>query len=81
MQGTKLLITAVNEFELGAITNILTQNDIPFITKDNGTGGYMRIYSGSSIYGTDIQVREDCLDKAMDLIANFRQENDVDTKE
>lgn len=76
MQGTKLLITAANEFELGAITSILRDHGIPFITKDNEAGGYLRIYSGSSIYGTDIQVREDCFDQAKDLIANFIQDDD-----
>lgn len=76
MQETKLLITVNNEYELGVISSILKGNDIPFITKDNGTGGYMRIYSGSSMYGTDIFVREDCMDKANDLIANFLEEND-----
>lgn len=76
MQDMKLLISMTDEFQLSAVVSILEENQIPFITKDNGLGNYMRIYSGRSIYGTDILVREDCFDKANDLIANFREDDE-----
>lgn len=75
MQEMKLLITAANEVELGMITVILKENEVPFITKDKGPGGYMRVYTGASIWGTDILVNEADFDKATDLIANFHEEN------
>lgn len=71
MEELELLITANTEYEIGVISNILEDNNIPFVIKDAGSGGYMRIYSGSSIYGTDILVRKDFLEKAKDLIGNF----------
>ena len=71
MLNLKLLITANNEYELGVISNILKGGQISFTIKDNGAGGYMRIYSGSSIYGTDILVAEENLERARELIANF----------
>jgi len=74
MSEMKLLITAANEVELGLITVILNKNEIPFITKDKGAGGYMRVYTGASIWGTDILVSEADYDKATDLIANFYEE-------
>lgn len=75
MQGMKCLITVANEVELGMITVILKENDVPFLSKDKGPGNYMRVYTGTSIWGTDILVNEADFDKATDLIANFREEN------
>ncbi|MGL6202660.1 MAG: DUF2007 domain-containing protein [Lachnospiraceae bacterium] len=75
MQEMKLLITVANEVELGMITVILKKNEVPFLTKDKGPGNYMRVYTGTSIWGTDILVNEADFDKATDLIANFREEN------
>ena len=76
MQEMELLITVTNEVELGLITVILNKNKIPFITKDKGAGGYMRVYTGTSIWSTDILVKKDDLDNANDLIANFLEKED-----
>lgn len=62
------LRTISNEFELGMITSILEDNDIPFIVKDAGSGGYMRIISGGSPFSTDIMVDEVTYEEANDLL-------------
>ena len=43
--------------------------------KDHGSGGYMRIASGYSIYGTDILVEKSMYQKAKVIIEDFPWEN------
>lgn len=63
-----LLRTVNNNFELDSVTSLLEENNIPYILKDHGTGGYMRIISGNSMYGTDILVEELFFERANDLL-------------
>lgn len=63
-----LLRTITNEFQMGMITSILEDNHIPFIVKDSGSGGYMRIISGSSPFTTDIMVDEAAYERANSLL-------------
>ena len=62
------LRTTSDEFQMGMITSILEDNNIPFIIKDPGSGGYMRIISGSSPFSTDIMVDEDSFEIANSLL-------------
>ena len=62
------LKTINDNFELGIIESILIDNLIPYILHDSGSGGYMRLISGSPIFGTDILVSEDDYEKANELI-------------
>lgn len=64
----KELINVTKEYELEMIQNLLKENNIPFVTKDTAMGGYMRIYSGTSFYGTTICVKEKDFNKAEELI-------------
>lgn len=66
-----LLRTTNNNIELNIIKEVLEQNEIPYIVKDHGIGGYMRIISGDSIYGTDILVEESQIERAESLINEF----------
>ncbi|MBZ2174471.1 DUF2007 domain-containing protein [Schnuerera sp. xch1] len=63
-----LLKTTNDSHELSLIRNLLDQNNIPYILKDRGSGGYMRIMSGFSIYGTDILVEKSTFKKAKSII-------------
>jgi hypothetical protein len=49
-------------------TALLTDENIPWFIKDRGTGGYMKIYMGYSIYGQDIYVGSEDYDKAKELL-------------
>lgn len=60
-----------NEMELGMIKDILDDNDIPYIVKDYGPGGHMRIIGGSSLYLTDVMVEEDDFEKANSLLESI----------
>ncbi len=59
-----LLKTVNHPVELNFIENLLAENNIPYILKDPASGGYMRISSGFSIYGTDILVEESTYKKS-----------------
>lgn len=69
--NTVLLRTTNNNIELNIIKELLEENQIPYIIKDHGIGGYMRIISGDSIYGTDILVEESVIERAESLINEF----------
>lgn len=57
-----------NLYEFNLIKAILDDNEIPYIVKDHGIGGYMRIISGDSPYGTDILVDEATFERANELL-------------
>ncbi len=60
-----------NEMEFGIIKEILDDNNIPYIVRDHGPGGHMRIIGGGSIFGTDIMVRESDFDEAVSLLESI----------
>lgn len=67
--GLILLRTTSNNFELEMIKSILDDNNIPYILKDYGIGGYMRIISGdSSPYRTDILVESSTYNRAKEIL-------------
>jgi hypothetical protein len=71
MSKMEVLISTSDEVQLGIIMSILKEHKIPFIKQDTSLGGYMRIYSGSSVYGTQILVNEADIQKASGLIDNL----------
>lgn len=60
-----------NEMELRMIKEILNDNNIPYIIRDYGPGGHMRIIGGGSIFGTDVMVDEDDYDKGNNLLESI----------
>lgn len=57
-----------NEVELSMIKEILDDNNIPYIVKDYGSGGYMRIISGGSLQETDVMIDKSDLEQAKHLL-------------
>lgn len=66
-----VLKTTNNSPELNFIKNLLEENSIPYILKDHGAGGYMRIATGSSLYGTDILVEKSTFERAKEILNDF----------
>lgn len=66
-----LLKTTSNTHELNLMKNLLDEHNIPYIVKDHGAGGYMRIISGSSLYGADILVEKATFEKAKSILDRF----------
>lgn len=61
-----------NEMELNLIKEILNDNNIPYIVVDHGPGGHMRIVGGSSsLFGSDIMVKDDDYDDAVELLESI----------
>ena len=60
-----------NEMELSMMKAILDDNHIPYLIKNHGAGGHMRIIGGSSLFGTDVMVAEDDFDAANNLLESI----------
>lgn len=67
-EGLSLLTTVYDNASLVLTVGILRDAGIPFLLKDRGAGGAMRVIAGYNMFGTDIFVREEDLDTAAALI-------------
>ncbi|CVI73262.1 hypothetical protein BN3660_03010 [Eubacteriaceae bacterium CHKCI004] len=71
----KKIYTAATEAEGNELVRVLREQGIPSYTKEGGSGEYMRIAWGTSIYGTGLYVKEEDTEMASVLIKEYRQEN------
>ena len=62
-----LVRTLFDDISAGMAKEALTDEQIPFIAKDRGTGSAMRIITGFSMYGVDFFVRATDLERASAL--------------
>ena len=69
-----LLIENADEFIYLTIKEILEDNNIPIIIKDDLTGGYMKIIGGFSLYNKKIFISIEDYEKAYDLVKEFIEE-------
>lgn len=65
------LRSITSEMEFLLIKEILDDNDIPYIVEDHGPGGHMRIIGGSSLFGTDIMIKEEDFEEAISLLESI----------
>lgn len=64
-----VVLKSINdEYELNLTKSLLEDNNIPFIVKDYGMGGYMRIIGGSSMYKTEILVEKSMFGEAKAIL-------------
>lgn len=63
-----LLTTVTNPCELLIVESILKDADIPYLKKDRGSGGTVKVITGYTIFGTDIFVLREHYDTAIALI-------------
>lgn len=67
-----LLMNANNDFELNMARSVLEDNNIPYIIKDRGAGGHLRLIGGGmGIFNTDIYVEKASFDKAAELLESI----------
>lgn len=64
----KTLIKTSDRIMLSLIESILKENEIPYILKEKGTGGYLKIITGASIYDTEVLVSDKDFEKARELV-------------
>lgn len=69
-----LLRTVNNNIEFNLIKALLEDNDIPYLVKDYGVGGYMRIIGGDSFTRTDILVEKSFYEKANNILEQITWE-------
>lgn len=63
-----LLRSLVDNYEMDLVSGLLEEANIPFIVKERGSGGYMKIIGGSSVFGTDIYVDKEAYEKAEEVL-------------
>lgn len=78
-----LLFSSLNDYQINEVCAILTENNIPFIRKDDGVGSYMNLYMGHSYQEKSVFVSKKDYDKALELISVFttnetEEEDDTD---
>ena len=75
-EGVALLATLFDEVSVAMYEDILRDADIPFLRRDRGAGGAMRIIMGASLSAVDIYVPADRLDEALSLFADAEESED-----
>ncbi len=67
-KGLVLLTTVHDQVEMAIVRSILEGAEIPFLPKERGSGGAVKVIAGFSMYGTDLFVPESCYETAKALI-------------
>ena len=82
-EGVSLLTTLYDTVAAELTAALLTEEGIPFLKKDRGTGGMMRILAGVTLSPIDIYVPDARLDEARELLAAMAEdgENGEDAEE
>jgi len=69
------LISVASTIEADMIMNFLESNGIQSIKKQEGSGSYMNLYYGFSVYGAEIYVDEQDLQDASELIKEINMDS------
>lgn len=73
------LLETNNEYEVEVIVSLLAANSIPVLRKDQGAGGYLRIYMGMTNLGTELYVPRSQLEEAQ-ILLNLQPEKSARKK-
>ena len=80
-EGMELLTTTHDDVELAILSSILEDEKIPFLTHDRGGGGSVRIITGYSMFGTDILVPAQELERAREILQAYREGEPVEDED
>lgn len=64
----KRVYNAQNTYEAQRLSDILKAAGIRSILQEAGAGGYMKVAAGISVFGTDIYVDEEDMDRARQIL-------------
>ena len=67
-QGLSLARSFYDPVSLAMAEQVLRDADIPFLKKERGSGGAVRILAGYQMYGSDIFVSENDAQRAQELL-------------
>ena len=71
MSDLELLVTVNDRIYQSIIESILTDNEIPFISKERGSGAAVKVITGFSLFGTDIFVLKSHIERARELLSEL----------
>jgi hypothetical protein len=77
----ELLTTAYDRTYLAIVKSILTDAEIPFLTKDRGSGAAVRVIMGYSMFGADIFVPKALYETALALITPQESDGNEEKEE
>ncbi len=80
-EGQELLMTVYNPSELVVVESILNDAEIPYLKKERGAGGSMKIIAGYSVFGTDIFVLSEHIEAAKAIFSSAEFVDDEATEE
>lgn len=67
------LASVADGITAGLLIELLEKNHIVSLVKEKGSGSYMRIFMGNSIYGQEIYVDEEDYQKAKEIWEEFSE--------
>ncbi len=76
-ENLTLLVSTNDRVQEMMIAGLLEDAQIPFLTRENGSGGYMKIYMGFSVFGSEIYVSQQDYERAKELLDSCLPELDV----
>ena len=68
MKDLELLVTVNDRIYQSIVESVLTDNEIPFLSKERGSGSAVKVITGFSLFGTDIFVLKTDLERAAELL-------------
>lgn len=71
MEGMKpvKICSCADRVQADMITETLNERGIPAYSESKGSGDYMNIYMGTSMFGNDVYVNEKDADKAKEIVS------------
>ena len=80
LKDLELLTTVNDQVYQSIIESVLTDNDIPFLTKEKGSGSAVKVIMGFSLFGADIFVLKSDIERARELLDELSAESDENTE-
>ena len=77
----KFLFSSNSNIEIMQVCDILKENNIPYIRKEQGAMAYINLAYGQAFGGASIFVSEEDFEKAMSLIELFNKDEGINEEE
>lgn len=71
--------TYYDNASLELVQSLLREAGIPFLCKDRGAGGAVRLLAGYNMYGADLFVREEDASAALELLSPAEEDGEDET--
>ena len=68
LKDLELLTTVNDRIYQAMIESVLSDNEIPYLSKERGSGAAVKVITGFSMFGTDIFVLKKDIERAKELL-------------